>query len=81
MPFIGRKREGALARVVKITDSSNIDEVTYNHDNMLMTVTFAYGGVYAYRNVPPAVFGALVAADSVGTYFNTLKEKYPGVKM
>jgi hypothetical protein len=81
MPYTGRKREEVLARIVEITDSSNIDSIEYDVETEHMVVTFSSNEMYSYRNVPPAVFGALVAADSVGAHFNRLKHKYPGKRI
>lgn len=62
-------------RRVEVTDSSNIMRIWYDRDEFVMTVQFANLAEYRYRNVVPADFGEIVAANSVGSAFNGLLRK------
>jgi hypothetical protein len=50
--------------------SSNVAAVGYDPNAMTLEVEFKKGGVYQYFNVPPAVHAAMVAAPSIGHYFD-----------
>ena len=48
----------------------------------LLEVAFHTGRVYHYLDVPPEVFEELIAADSVGGYFNEqIRKSYPAVRV
>ncbi len=58
-------------------ESSVMDEVEYDADAQVLTITFDSGKVYRYKGVPEGVYGELMAADSKGTYFNaSIKGQY-----
>ena len=55
--------------------SSNISSVGW--DNGVMEVTFTNGSTYQAENVPETEFKNLIAAKSVGKYFNAnLKQAF-----
>lgn len=49
--------------------SSNLSEVKYDTDLMVLTVTFNNGSVYEYFTVPINVYEDLINASSHGSYF------------
>ena len=52
-------------------DSSSIEAVGYDKENMELHVRFLESGAtYVYRNVPREVFDELMTADSKGSHFN-----------
>ncbi len=62
--------------------SSVIASVGYDPDAQVLEVRFHSGRTYRYFDVPPRVYGQLVAADSVGAYFNTeVKPHYRSVEV
>ena len=59
--------------------SSNISAIDYVGDGNegLLTVAFNNGTVYAYQEVPDAVWQGLLQADSKGSYLaKHIKDKY-----
>lgn len=64
--------------LMKPVNSSNIDYIGYSLNDKLLVVTFktAPGLPYLYKDVPPALFDALMNADSVGSFFNKYIKKY-----
>ena len=57
--------------------SSVIASVGYSPDENLLQVEFTTGRVYTYHRVPPHVHAALLAARSIGRYFNTrIRDRY-----
>jgi hypothetical protein len=50
-------------------DSTNLASVGYDAAARVLEIEFHSGGVYRYREVPRAVFDALLAAESKGRYF------------
>ncbi len=67
-------------RYCVVNDSTNISLVEYSVSDCVMIITFASGGVYQYFDIAPAIFGAIVSADSVGTMFQKLIRSNPSVK-
>lgn len=55
---------------MKAVESSNILEVGYDEDGEVLYITFNSGVTYSYDMVPQAIYEELLAADSVGSYFN-----------
>lgn len=51
--------------------SSNIKSVGYDQEQTLLEVEFKSGAVYQYEEVPEDVYQEMLAAESVGKYFNT----------
>ncbi len=47
--------------------SSNIRSVGF--DNGTLEIEFNRGGIYQYYNVPETIYQSLIAAQSVGKYF------------
>jgi hypothetical protein len=54
----------------KRVDSSVIAAVGYDRATEVLEVEFHSGKVYIYLDVPPEEHRALLAADSIGRYFN-----------
>jgi hypothetical protein len=58
-------------------DSSVIALIAYDEDNEILEVRFRNGRTYRYFRVPPDEHEALLAAESVGRYFNeVIKPRY-----
>ena len=58
--------------------SSVIASVGYSSRRRQLEVEFRTGAVYEYMNVPPEVHEHLIAADSLGRYFNmAIRDVYP----
>jgi hypothetical protein len=49
--------------------SSNIGAIDYDPSSKMLTVQFRSGTTWQYADVPPEEHAALMAADSVGSYF------------
>lgn len=72
----------AAPRTVTIKDSSQISNVSYDPSSKTMQIRFKNNTMYMYTNVAPSIFGALISADSVGSYFaRYVRHKYNGVKV
>lgn len=54
---------------VHTTRSSMLKTVGYDDKENCLTVTFANGGTYKYKDVPKTVFNELISAESEGKYF------------
>lgn len=62
---------------IEITRSGMITKIAYDESEKLLTLTFASGGAYGYKDMPKEVFDALLAAESAGKYFHAnIKGKY-----
>lgn len=58
-------------------DSEAIEAIGYDSATRVLLVRFAGGALYAYFEVPPRDHAALLAAESLGSYFNRhLRERY-----
>ena len=58
-------------------DSSNVAEVGYDEDAMVLEVEFHGGKVYQYHGVPVDVHREMMASGSVGRFLNTrIKGQY-----
>lgn len=69
-------------RIVIVTDSSQIGEVSYDTNTKTMQVAFVNGAIYQYLKVYEFDFAKLVAAASVGKAFNSIiKDKFECVKI
>ena len=63
-------------------DSSNIDKVEYDADNLVLRVTFKNGGIYEYEGVLQEVVDEMLSASSVGSYFySNIRMSYPYTKI
>lgn len=62
-----------------ITTSSSIERVYYDAKQRTLKVRFrASGKTYIYEGVGEDVYDALMAADSMGAYFNAnIRDRYP----
>lgn len=61
-------------------ESSAINNVAYDTDSKVMTITFKTSGSYDYPDVPQHHYDGIVAAESVGKYFNKYIKQYSAVK-
>ncbi|MGN7919871.1 KTSC domain-containing protein [Lysobacter sp. 22409] len=52
-------------------DSSNISEIGFDAQFLTLEVLFTDGRVYQYFDVPVDVFAELIAAGSIGKFFNS----------
>lgn len=69
-------------RIVRVADSSQIDEVAYDVENKRLRVSFTRGGSYIYEKVPALIFAELVSARSVGKYFaSEVKSSFEGTRI
>lgn len=65
-----------------ITDSSMIQEIEYDDDSKILTVTFSKSSKYEYYYVPKEVYEGLINAESIGKYFAAnIKGKYETLKI
>lgn len=51
--------------------SSNLAEVGYDTDSMMLEVLFHNGTVYQFFDVPEALYLEMMQSDSKGKFFNT----------
>lgn len=51
--------------------SSNLKSVGHDPEQSILEVEFKSGAVYQYEEVPEDVYQDMLAAESVGKYFNT----------
>ncbi|SFS18040.1 KTSC domain-containing protein [Agrococcus baldri] len=59
-------------------ESSSVDAVGFDPARNELTIRFVGGGTYVYGMVPRAVFEALLAAESIGTFVNQrVKPRFP----
>jgi hypothetical protein len=62
--------------------SSNLRSVGYDPDSRTLEIEFQTGRVWRYAGVPPSVYSTLMAADSKGSYFNSLiRDVYPDIRV
>ena len=62
--------------------SDNLAEVGYDAELETLEVHFRRGGTYQYFNVPVFMFERLMAADSLGRFFNSqIRGHYPESKL
>lgn len=58
-------------------DSTNLQGVEYQIQELRLVITFSRGDVYAYDGVPPNIVAGLLTAGSHGAYFNdNIKGQY-----
>lgn len=59
-------------------NSSAISRVEYVRETQTLQIWFVQtGGPYSYFNVPEQIYAELLAANSVGTYFNLyIRDRY-----
>jgi hypothetical protein len=57
--------------------SSLIRSVGYNLASSVLEIEFVAGRVYEYHDVPLSVYSELMAAESIGNYFNeSIRDMY-----
>ena len=62
--------------------SSNVAEVGYDQDALVMEVLFHSGSVYQYFDVPQMLFQEMLQSDSIGGFLNEhIKGSYRYVKL
>ncbi len=62
-------------------DSSNVSQVAYDEQSMILAVRFIGGGLYSYDGVGEQTFITMANSASVGRYLNqSIKGLYPYVK-
>lgn len=62
-------------------DSSNVEQVGYQEDQMELHVVFRDGSHYVYQEVPAEIFDQLLVASSKGSFLNReVKNVYNYVK-
>ena len=62
--------------------SSNVAEVGYDRDSMVLEILFHSGSVYQHFDVPEGLFREMLQADSVGRFFNQqIRNSYRYVKL
>jgi hypothetical protein len=70
-----RRGAGVYRRPV---DSSLIRSVGYDLPSSVLEVEFDSGHVYEYYDVPLSIYSELMAAESVGSFFNDhVRDMYP----
>jgi hypothetical protein len=63
-------------------ESSSLAAVGFDGAVNELYVSFRNGTVYRYFQVPGSVYRALLAAPSLGRYFNeTVRDRYPGERL
>lgn len=55
--------------------SSNVAEVGYDPETRTLEIAFVKGGIYQYFGVPASIYNGLLAAPSVGRYFDVHVKK------
>lgn len=51
-------------------ESSNIDSVGYDKEDLTLYIKFKNNTTYTYSKVPEKIYGSLMEAESVGKYLN-----------
>ncbi|MCH8900576.1 MAG: KTSC domain-containing protein [Acidobacteria bacterium] len=51
-------------------DSSNLEQIGYDSDNMELHIIFKDSSLYVYLNVPVQIYEELQGAPSKGSYLN-----------
>lgn len=75
---MARLSHAAAATQREPVSSSNIASVGYDAGTKTLEVEFHGGRVYRYYDVPETVHYELVAASSIGGYFNAnVRQYYP----
>ena len=59
-----------------VLNSSAIAVATYDAEKRTLHLEFRGGGSYRYFAVPSFTFEALLAADSAGAFWNSVKDNY-----
>ncbi len=54
-----------------VTGSSQIAAAGYQQETQKLRIEFSSGALYEYDNVPLHVYGELMSAASVGSYFHS----------
>jgi hypothetical protein len=62
-------------------NSSAIEAVTYDFAKLTLDMRYREGEAYRYFAVPQLTFDALVAAESAGAFWNSVKDNYQYEKL
>ena len=65
-----RLTQETLMPEMAYVDSSNIEQVGYDADNMELHVVFKDSSLYVYRDVPVQIYEELLGAPSKGSFLN-----------
>ncbi len=58
-------------------NSTMLSDAEYNESEKTLTIKFAKGGEYIFKDVPKSIYDELIAAESAGKYFlSNIKNKY-----
>lgn len=76
-----KKKEVVIVDELVSTVSSNILNIAFDDAKELMFVTFTNKNIYSYKKTPKEEFERMKKAESVGKYFNTIKNKYEFEKL
>lgn len=61
-----------------IPSSSNIDQIEYDEQARIMTITFKDGAAYSYTGVPRDVYFGIQHSPSAGSYFyRQIRGRFP----
>lgn len=61
----------------QFVQSSDIAEIGYDSNSMVLEILFIKGGLYQYFDVPEAVYLELMSCDSKGRFLNAnIKNNY-----
>lgn len=72
----------AFSRIVTIDDSKQIKKVMYDPEKNKLSVYFANKATYIYEGVSAELFGGLISAPSVGSYFaKYIRNHFTGQKL
>lgn len=75
-------RPGQPAGIERVpVTSSNLASVGYDPEARVLEVEFRGGAVWRYLDVPPEEHAALMAAESKGARFHTIKRRFAGVQV
>ena len=67
---------------VDLFDSKAIARFAYDPDAQRLLIDFKTGGVYAYQDVPRAVFAGFRDAPSKGQFFQAaIRDRFPGRRL
>ena len=61
-------------------NSTRIKKVGYDPNTQDMVIEFTRGGRYIYHNVEPMIHQMLMAAESIGKFFEQHINKNPNIK-
>ena len=61
-----------------LVESSNVESIGYDRQNMIVYIQYINGGLYIYKNVSEMEYEGLLHAPSIGSYLHrNFKNVYP----